>query len=51
MSKENIYIQLIDKTKVYLKKRGMKYVETVIIYSYLQSTDIVNDHETTRFKY
>ena len=30
-----------------LKKRGMKYTGTVIIYSYLQSIGIVNDHETT----
>ena len=34
-----------------LKKRGMKYVGTVIIYSYLQSIGVVNDHETTCCKY
>ena len=34
-----------------LKKRGMKYVGTVIIYSYLQAIGIVNDHETTCCKY
>lgn len=34
-----------------LKKRGMKYVGTVIIYSYLQAAGIVNDHETTCFRY
>ena len=34
-----------------LKKRGMKYVGTVIIYSYLQAIGIVNDHEKSCFKY
>lgn len=42
---------LSDKVSKDLKKRGMKYVGTVIIYSYLQSIGIVNDHETTCFKY
>lgn len=42
---------LSDKISKDLKKRGMKYVGTVIIYSYLQSVGIVNDHETTCFKY
>lgn len=28
-----------------LKKRGMKYVGSIIIYSYLQAIGIVNDHE------
>ena len=34
-----------------LKKRGMKYVGTVIIYSYLQAIGIIDDHETTCFRY
>ena len=42
---------LSDKISKDLKKRGMKYVGTVIIYSYLQSIGIVDDHETTCFKY
>ena len=42
---------LSDKISKDLKKRGMKYVGTVIIYSYLQSIGIVNDHETKCFKY
>lgn len=29
-----------------LKKRGMKYTGTVIIYSYLQAIGVINDHET-----
>lgn len=32
-----------------LKKRGMKYVGSVIIYSYLQAVGIINDHEPQCF--
>ena len=42
---------LSDKISKDLKKRGMKYVGTVIIYSYLQAIGIINDHETTCCKY
>ncbi len=42
---------LSDEISKDLKKRGMKYVGTIIIYSYLQSIGIVNDHETKCFKY
>ena len=41
---------LSDKISKDLKKRGMKYVGTTIIYSYLQAIGIVNDHETSCFK-
>ncbi|MBR1977208.1 DNA-3-methyladenine glycosylase I [bacterium] len=34
-----------------LKKRGMKYVGSVIIYSYLQAIGVVDDHELNCFKY
>ncbi|DAB27001.1 TPA: DNA-3-methyladenine glycosylase I, partial [Candidatus Gastranaerophilales bacterium HUM_21] len=34
-----------------LKKRGMKYMGTVIVYSYLQAIGIVDDHEKDCFKY
>ena len=42
---------LSDKISKDLKKRGMKYVGTVIIYSYLQAIGIINDHDTDCFKY
>lgn len=42
---------LSDKISKDLKKRGMKYVGTVIIYSYLQAIGIVDDHEIGCFKY
>lgn len=41
---------LSDKISKDLKKRGMKYVGTVIIYSYLQAIGIVNDHDKDCFR-
>ena len=43
--------ELSDKISKDLKKRGMKYVGTVIVYSYLQAIGVVNDHEMGCFKY
>ena len=34
-----------------LKKRGMKYVGTVIIYSYLQAIGVADDHDFDCFRY
>lgn len=42
---------LSDKISKDLKKRGMKYVGTVIIYSYLQAIGIINDHDKDCYKY
>ena len=42
---------LSDDISKDLKRRGMKYTGTVIIYSYLQAIGVVNDHETECFKY
>lgn len=42
---------LSDKISKDLKQRGMKYVGTVIIYSYLQAIGVVNDHDFECFKY
>jgi len=36
---------LSDKISKDLKKRGMKFVGTTIIYSYLQAIGVINDHE------
>lgn len=41
---------LSDTVSKDLKRRGMKYVGTVIIYSYLQAIGVVNDHEKGCFK-
>ena len=42
---------LSDEISKDLKKRGMKYVGSVIIYSYLQAIGIVDDHDKNCFKY
>ena len=42
---------LSDKISKDLKQRGMKYVGTIIIYSYLQAIGVVDDHEKDCFKY
>ena len=39
--------ELSDKISNDLKKRGMKFVGSTIIYSYLQAIGVINDHETT----
>ena len=49
--KFNVSTPLSDKISGDLKKRGMKYVGSVIIYSYLQAVGIVNDHEINCYKY
>ena len=38
---------LSDQISADLKKRGMKFVGSTIIYSYLQAMGVMNDHETT----
>ncbi len=43
--------ELSDTISKDLKKRGMKYVGTVIVYSYLQAIGIVDDHEKGCFRY
>ena len=42
---------LSDTISKDLKKRGMKYVGSIIIYSYLQAIGIINDHELNCFCY
>ena len=42
---------LSDTISKDLKKRGMKYVGTIIIYSYLQAIGIIDDHDLNCFRY
>lgn len=42
---------LSDRVSRDLKKRGMKYVGSIIIYSYLQAIGVINDHEKACFCY
>lgn len=41
--------ELSDTVSRDLKRRGMKFVGTVIIYSYLQAVGVINSHEETCF--
>ena len=36
---------LSDAVSADLRRRGMKFVGSTVIYSYLQATGVVNDHE------
>ena len=42
---------LSDALSKDLQKRGMKFVGTVIIYSYLQAIGVINSHEEECFLY
>lgn len=46
-----IKTELSDTISTDLKSRGMKYVGSITIYSYLQAVGIVNDHEFGCFRY
>ena len=41
--------ELSDAVSEDLKRRGMKFVGTVIVYSYLQAVGVINSHEETCF--
>ena len=43
--------ELSDKISADLYKRGMRFVGTIIIYSYLEAIGIINDHELTCSKH
>jgi len=43
--------ELSDLISSDLKKRGFKFLGSIIIYSHLQATGIVNDHITSCFRY
>jgi len=43
--------ELSDRIALNLKKRGFKFLGSIIIYSHLQATGIVNDHITSCFRY
>lgn len=42
---------LSDEISKDLKRRGMSFVGTTIIYSYLQAIGVINDHERTCYKH
>ena len=52
-NKSNVIVTkspLSDEISLDLKKRGMKYTGSIIIYSYLQAIGIIDDHEKNCFK-
>ncbi len=48
---DKVSSELSDTISRDLKKRGMTFVGTIIIYSYLQAIGIINSHETQCFKH
>ena len=42
---------LSDRISKDLKKRGLKYMGSVTVYSHLQACGIINDHKETCFRY
>lgn len=49
MKQIRIRSELSDMISKDLKRWGMKFVGTVIIYSYLQAVGVINSHEETCF--
>jgi DNA-3-methyladenine glycosylase I len=43
--------ELSDKISKDLKKRGMSFIGSTIMYAYMQSIGLVNDHQTKCFRY
>ena len=48
---DKVSSELSDTISRDLKKRGMTFVGTIIIYSYLQAVGIINSHEPKCFKH
>ena len=48
---DKVSSELSDSISRDLKKRGMTFVGTIIIYSYLQAVGIINSHEPKCFKH
>jgi DNA-3-methyladenine glycosylase I len=43
--------ELSDKIALDMKKRGFRFLGSIILYSHMQATGIVNDHITSCFRY
>ena len=41
--------ELSDRISSDLKRRGMRFVGTAIVYSFLQAVGVINDHELACF--
>jgi len=51
MSDLPAYTELSDTISCNLKRRGMNFVGSTIIYAIMQTIGIVNDHEVRCFRY
>lgn len=51
MSDIPVSTKLSDEVSKDLKKRGMSFVGTTIMYAHLQATGVVNDHDAGCFRY
>lgn len=51
MSEVPATTELSDTISLDLKKRGMNFVGSTIIYAVMQSIGLVNDHEISCFRY
>ena len=51
LSEVPAFTSLSDKISKDLKKRGFKFVGSTIIYAYMQSVGMVNDHTTACFRH
>lgn len=51
MAEVPVTTAISDKLSKDLKKRGMSFVGSTIIYAYMQAVGMVNDHPTTCWKY
>lgn len=43
--------ELSDRIAKDMKKRGFKFIGSTIIYAFLEAVGVINDHETTCFRY
>lgn len=50
-NEDRVSSPLSEEVSLDLRKRGMKYVGNVIIYSYLQAIGVIDDHELNCYKY
>ena len=51
LSELPVKTKLSDKISIDLKKRGMSFIGSTIIYAFMQSIGMVNDHEVSCFRY
>ena len=51
IKKFSFEVNVVDKISKDLKKKGMKFVGSITIYSYLEAIGIIDNHTKDCFKY